>query len=127
MDLEIVPAICKATKDENGVDVAPLFSGSVTIKMMSMPESYKFKSKYGRKTMAMSGVVEEGSEKAFATMDLLGELGTEIQPFFANVALKDLSNGKEIKSADDLYYYEPMFSVISEIAMKFIQGFSTKE
>lgn len=126
MDLEIVPSICKATKDEGGQEIAPLFTGSVTIKIPSMPESYRFKAKYGKKTMGMSGVTEK-QEQAFATMELLADIAEEIQPFFMKVELKEVKSKKAIKTVDDLYSYESAFPIISEIAMMFIQGFASKE
>ena len=126
MDLEIVPSICKASKDESGAEIAPLFTGSVTIKIPSMPESYRFKAKYGKKTMGMSGVEDKG-EQAFLTMELLADIAEDIQPYFSKVELKEVGSKKSIKTVDDLYSYEPAFPIISEVAMKFIQGFATKE
>lgn len=125
MELEIIPEICKPSKDESGAEVAPAFSGSVTIKVPTMPQSYKFKAKYGRRTTGMAGEKDE-HQVAFDTMDLLAEIADEIQPYFTKVQLVEAKTGKSIDSVDMLYSYEPVFPVVSEVAMKFIQGFAEK-
>jgi hypothetical protein len=126
MELEIVPALCKPTKDESGADVAPLFTGSVTIRLPSVVENYKLKAKYTRKTMGMQNI-EDKVEQACLTMDLLADMAGEIQPYFVKVDLKEAGAKKACKSVDELYHTEALFPVISEIAMKFIQGFATKD
>lgn len=126
MDLEIVPLICKPTKDESGAEIAPLFSGSVTIRVPSMPESYRFKAKYGKKTVGMQGI-DEKTDQAFATMELLADIAEDIQPFFTKVELKEVKSKKAYKTVDELYTQESLFPVISEVAMKFITGFASKD
>lgn len=126
MELTIVPSQCKVTKDESGVEIAPLFSGSLKINVPSVIESYKFKAKFGRKTVGMTEV-EGKSDQAFAMMDLLGEMIEAIQPSFSSVDLVNLKTNKAIKSVDELYHHEPAFPMISEVAMMFIQGFVEKE
>jgi hypothetical protein len=126
MELQIVPGICKASKDDAGADVAPLFTGSVTIKVPTMPESYKFKAKYGRRTTGMMSEDKDKGATAFATMELLAEIAEEIQPFFTKVELTEIATNKAVDSVDMLYSYEPAFPVISDVAMRFIQGFAEK-
>lgn len=127
MELLITPALCKESKSESGEDVAPLFSGTVTVRTHSMPESYRFKAKLGEKSSEMTAASENKGKQAAVAMRLLADAAEEIKGCFVAVDLKELSTGVEIKSADDLYSYEPAFGIISEIAMKFVQGFAEKK
>lgn len=126
MELTIVPSQCKVTKDESGAEIAPLFSGSLKIKVPNMVESYRFKAKFGKKTVGMTEV-EGKNQQAFATMELLADISEAIQPSILSVDLVDLKTNKSIKSVEDLYYCEAAFPIISEVAMMFIQGFVEKE
>jgi hypothetical protein len=126
MELVITPTLCKQSKDESGADVAPLFSGSVTVKVPTMPQSYKMKAKFGKKTIGLTDSGDKNTQ-AFATMELLADIAEDIQSYFVAVDLTELSTNKKIQSVDDLYCYEPAFAIVSEVAMKFIQGFVEKE
>jgi hypothetical protein len=127
MELVIVPNICKPQKSEDGLETAPSFQGSITIDIPSTPELYRFRSKYGRK-MNLNDManMENKTEQAFATMDLIGEICEEIKPKILKVDLIEVSTKREIKSVEDLYCYEPVFGAVTEIGMKFIQGFAEK-
>jgi hypothetical protein len=140
MDLEIVPALCKPTIDADGAEVAPSFSGSVTIKIPSMPASYRFKAKHGKKAMeleqhkAKPKPKETADEKKhretmdmFLMMDFLADVAEEIQPYFVKADLVNIKTNKSYKTVDELYMNEELFPIISEMAMKFIQGFATKD
>lgn len=127
MEMVITPTLCKPTKNESGADVAPLFSGTVTIRVPTMPQAFKFKAKYGRRAVGMDGLSGNDTDKGLAMMEFLAEIAEEIQPFFTAVDLTDLQTNKRLTSVDEFYCYEPSFSVISEVAMKFIQGFAEKE
>lgn len=124
MDLKIVPSVCEVTKDEAGAAVPASFSGSVTIRLPTMPESYRMKAKYGRKSI---GVAKDDEVSArLDSMELIAEIAEDIKDNFVKVSLEDLKSGKKINSVDDLYSYEPAFVVIAEMAGKFIQGFAEK-
>lgn len=125
MDLVIKPTICEEQKDAAGTVIAPAaFSGTVTIKLPTMPESYRFKAKYGRRSVGLDTKSE--ADVAMASLEMIADISEEIKPFFTKVELTDVGNGKQIASVDELYSYEPAFSVIAEVAMKFIQGFAEK-
>lgn len=124
MDLKIVPQACEVTKDEAGADVPASFSGSVTIRLPTMPETYRMKAKYGRKAVAMKS--EDSLENKLESMELVAEIAEDIKDNFVKVHLEDLQNGRKINSVDDLYSYEPAFGIIAEVAGKFIQGFAEK-
>jgi hypothetical protein len=124
MDLKIVPSVCEASKDEAGADVPASFSGSVTIRLPTMPESYRMKAKYGRKSIGMAK--GDDVETRLGSMELIAEIAEDIKDNFVKVAIEDLKSGKKINSVEDLYSYEPAFVIIAEVAGKFIQGFAEK-
>lgn len=123
MELVITPTLCKVQKDESGAEIAPLFSGTVTIELPTMPESFRFKAKYGKRSLHLQ---QDKNEAAFETMELMADIAVDIKKSFSKVDLTELATQKRIESVDDLYSYEPAFGIISEIAMKFIQGFVEK-
>lgn len=126
MELVITPDICKPQKDEAGVEKPALFSGTVKIKLPTMPESYRFKAKYGRRTMGLGAEGLSKEDSTMLTMELLADIADQIKPNFIEVCLIENESKKEISSVDELYSYEPVFAVVSEIAMMFVQGFAQK-
>lgn len=126
MELEVIPSQCKTSKDESGAEIPAPFSGSVTVRLPSMGEAYKFKAKYGRKMHDVDLKKLDNTESIFALMDLTGDLCEEIRGNFIKVNIKEVSTGKELKSADEIFTYEPAFEIVAEIGLKFVKGFAEK-
>jgi hypothetical protein len=127
MKLEIVPHACKESKnEETGEVIPPSFEGSVTIKLPSMPESYRFKAKFAKRYVDVDTAKMSKAAMDVETLDLIAAIAEEIRPFFLEVKLKDLENGKEITSAEELFYYEDGFGIIADIGMRFVKGFAEK-
>lgn len=124
MDLIIEPSACKSSKDEAGVETPASFKGKVTIKLPTMPESYRFKAKYGRRAMSLDG--KDVSDKTMITLELIADIAEEIKDSLVKIELEEISTKKKLASMDDLYSYEPAFGIVAEISMKFIQGFAEK-
>ena len=126
MELVITPTACKPTKDEAGQDVPAAFNGTITIRIPSMPESYRFKAKYGKRTVGL-GMSEMSKEQStFVSMELLADIAEDVKGHFLKVDITDVASKKTITSIDELYCYEPAFAIIADVAMRFIQGFAEK-
>jgi hypothetical protein len=127
MDLVFVPSACKESKDEAGKEIPAKFSGSITIKLPTMPESYRIKAKYGRKSVdTFGGKTEDSIDSRLVLIELLADIADEIKGNLLKVDLVYLQDNKKIKSADDLYSFEPGFEIIAEIGSKFLSGFAEK-
>lgn len=124
MDLVITPSLCKEQTDAAGKITPAAFSGSVTVKLPTMPESYRFKAKYGRKSVGLD--TKSDADVALASLEMIADIAEEVKPFFTKVELTEINTKKEIKTVDELYSHEPAFAIIAEIGMKFIQGFAEK-
>lgn len=124
MDLVIVPSICQDQTDAAGKVTPAAFSGSVTIKLPTMPESYRFKAKYGRRSVGLDQKSE--ADVAMASLEMIADIAEDIKPFFTKVELVDVQTKTKLKSVDELYSYEPAFAIIADVAMRFVQGFAEK-
>lgn len=124
MDLVITPTLCKEQKNEAGDLVPASFSGFVTIRLPTMPESYRFKAKYGRRSVGLNEKSE--ADVAMVSLEMIADIAEEIKPFFSVVNLTEVATKKTLSTVEELYSYEPAFSIIAEVGMKFIQGFAEK-
>ena len=124
MDLVIEPSACRPSKDEAGVETPASFKGKVTIKLPTMPESYRFKAKYGRRAVALDG--KEATDKTMMTLELIADIAEEIKDCFVKVEIEEIGTKKKLTSMEELYSYEPAFGIVAEVSMKFVQGFAEK-
>lgn len=140
MDLKIIPSICLPKKDkETGAEIAPAeFQGHVKIRLPEMPAVFRFKAKYGKEFLKRRDTVElaktqtkELSDETFQrvqleTMEIIAQIAEDIKGHWSEIDLIEVKTGKHISSVDELYTTEACFEVISEIGIKFIEGFAEK-
>lgn len=100
------------TKGEN-----PKFMGTVTLKILSVPQKMRLMSKL---TLDVSedGVVKKDAKNLAAIADVIDE----IKPYVVEVNLSHIPTGKEYKSFTDLEYADECMNILIEIAAKYLGG-----
>lgn len=131
MELVITPSVCTTQKDEAGADIAPSFIGTVTIKLPTMPQSLRFKAKYGKRMRERESELKASGKDvkevdSFEVIELMADIADDIAPFLQKVDLTEIATQKKIVTLDELMSYEPSFPILSEVAIKFVTGFAEK-
>ena len=58
--------------------------------------------------------------------EVVADIAQDIRERFLAVNLEEKATQKKITTVEELYSYEACFEVVSDVALKFVTGFATK-
>lgn len=121
MENTYTPAICKAAKTENGVEIPAPYRGTVTLRMPSFDERLSFYDDAGVAMDADGLAVDENKRR---NKSLIRHVSRKIDKFFVRSAIVRTSDGFELDTLDKLQHDTDMMYVLMEIALKLVGKFN---
>lgn len=120
MERTIIPSICKVSQDERGMDIEPLYTGHVKMRVpnyderMEIIESCNIQIAEGEDEKAVVARVKRGG------MSFIRAVAKVLPNYVTDVFIERLDDKYLFKSFEDLSYDSEMSGVITELAGKLV-------